>query len=130
METSSEEDSSKLIERMKMYKNDIIIIRELRDEEELADKQLQKSILNTWKTIKTLREQQGCQNTGVKLQIHTAPPEGSGDDADDEIEAEIQEYIDVMNDDYNEKMVTYQLEMEKWKKDRKEKVTQSNIHSK
>lgn len=55
--------------RLRDYKSEISQTRFLRDKEEQTDRTLLKSIIHTWRELKTLREQQNFVNTPVKLQI-------------------------------------------------------------
>ncbi|CAH1773716.1 unnamed protein product [Owenia fusiformis] len=109
--------------RLRDYRTEIREMRQRRDNEQQADRNLIKNIITTWKELKTLRQSQGCTNTSIKLQIRKEDVGKQGDEEKwkQEIEEEVEEVREEMQLVYDEAMQRYQKLLDAWKTQRKEK---------
>jgi coiled-coil and C2 domain-containing protein 2A len=108
-------------QRLKEYKYEIRQVRQFRDTQELADKTLLKSIFKCWNELKALREQQGYNNTSLKLVAKKTAVSTSEDQAKwrSEIDEEIIELRELYEEEYNQLVLEYHQEMETYKRQKK-----------
>lgn len=57
------------INRLQMYRKEIRVVRQNLDREHLKSRTLFKSIIRTWKNLKSLRRSQNYVNTPVQIRI-------------------------------------------------------------
>ncbi|KAK3580952.1 hypothetical protein CHS0354_006977 [Potamilus streckersoni] len=119
----SDADRTNYQKRLTDYKLEIRKTRELRDQEEQADRTLLKNIIHTWKEMKAQRELQKYNNTPLKLQIRKEEVEKKQDLLlwKQEIEDEIEEIKEEYEDEYYRKMHIYSEELEKYNKQQEAK---------
>ncbi|KAL3869795.1 hypothetical protein ACJMK2_042432 [Sinanodonta woodiana] len=119
----SDSDRTNYQRRLTDYKLEIRKTRELRDQEEQADRTLLKNIIHTWKEMKAQRELQKYNNTPLKLQIRKEEVEKKQDLFlwKQEIEDEIEEIKEEYEDEYYRKMQIYSEELEKYNKQQEAK---------
>lgn len=100
-------------------------MRNLRNFEGQIDKQLLNKILITWKDLKQLREQQGYQNTTLKLNIKKKVTEDSGPEKkkwESEIKKDVQEIQEEREKEYMRVLNEFKVNRENWLRNRKKKV--------
>ncbi|XP_007496776.2 coiled-coil and C2 domain-containing protein 2A isoform X1 [Monodelphis domestica] len=104
-------------ERMNKYKFEIWQTRRLRDAEEEKDRTLLKTIIKVWKEIKSLRDFQKFTNTPIKLFLRKEEVDWKIDEKEfeTEIQAEANELLEELMDEYEKKMEAYRMEYQEWK---------------
>ncbi|RUS72243.1 hypothetical protein EGW08_019997 [Elysia chlorotica] len=109
--------------RLRDYKSEISQTRYLRDKEEQTDRTLLKSIIHTWRELKTLREQQKFVNTPVKLQIRKEDTDKEEDLAKWKLEMEEEtfEEKEKFEEEFMRKEAVYKDQLEKYEKQALEK---------
>uniref|UniRef100_A0AAY5LAT0 C2 domain-containing protein n=1 Tax=Esox lucius TaxID=8010 RepID=A0AAY5LAT0_ESOLU len=124
-------------QRISEYKQEVRNTRRLRDLEQEKDRTLLKGIVKIWKEIKALRDFQRFTNTPYKLYLRREEVERASDvrEYEAEIQAEVDELLDEMEEDYQRKVTEYRRQQEEWKvwrrkqraKNKKKKKTQSQL---
>ncbi|KAK7488454.1 hypothetical protein BaRGS_00020239, partial [Batillaria attramentaria] len=111
-------DRTNYEKRLQDYKFEIRQTRLVRDREEKMDRMLLKNIIRTWKEIRSVREQQHCTNTAVKLQIVRETMDKASDEQmwQDDLEEELEEAREEHAEQYARKMLLYKEQMDKWEK--------------
>ncbi|XP_067678650.1 coiled-coil and C2 domain-containing protein 2A-like [Haliotis asinina] len=109
--------------RLVDYKYEIRQTRVMRDREELADRQLLKNIINTWKEVKKQREFQKFTSTTVKLQVRREEMDKVRDQEDWklEMEEELDEAREEHEEEYNRKMAIFREQTLLWEKQQSDK---------
>ncbi|XP_046545533.1 LOW QUALITY PROTEIN: coiled-coil and C2 domain-containing protein 2A-like [Haliotis rubra] len=109
--------------RLVDYKYEIRQTRVMRDREELADRQLLKNIINTWKEVKKQREFQKFTSTTVKLQVRREEMDKVRDQEvwKLEMEEELEEAREEHEEEYNRKMAIFREQNLLWEKQQADK---------
>ncbi|KAJ7986525.1 hypothetical protein DPEC_G00340770 [Dallia pectoralis] len=104
-------------QRVSEYNQEVWNTRRLRDAEQEKDRTLLKSIIKTWKEIKAQRDFQRFTNTPYKLYLRREEVERASDERayKAEIQAEVNELLGEMEEDYQRKVTEYKRHLEEWK---------------
>ncbi|XP_053314268.1 coiled-coil and C2 domain-containing protein 2A [Spea bombifrons] len=117
--TSSSAHGSSFIAEQSVseYKMEIRLTRKYRDTEQERDRMLLKSIIKTWREIKSLRDFQKFTNTPVKLYLRKEEVNREADEQayKAEIQAEIRELMEEYTEEYEKNLTQYKHDLQQWK---------------